>query len=172
VPEPRAAGIEDVEAIGIRMTERVIAEVTAGLNAKVDQAFAEVHATLTDVRATLIDVQATLAEHDGRLTGQGQRLDELAATVRVAAATVTKMVADLAEQQPHPPRPGAALPRPKALDDACAAAAEDDRPQSIQVEVHGRTVTQYVAPGTDPAQVWDDLCATISDRARAVAWHN
>jgi hypothetical protein len=140
------------------MTERVIAEVTAAVNAKVDHALAEIYAQHGD--------------HDARLTGQDQRLDELAATVRVAAATVTKMVADLASDPPRPPSPGAPLPRPATLDAACAAAADRDGPQSVRVEVYGRVVTQYVAPRTDPARAWRDLCATIRDFSGAVAWHN
>lgn len=152
MPEPHAAGVEDVEAIGIRMTERVIAEVTAYLSAKIDRAFAEM---------------------EDRLRGQDGRLDELASTVRVAAATVTKMVADLAEEEPtRPPTPGAPLPRPAALDAACEAAADENGPRIVQVEVYGRTVTQQVGPSSDPAQVWNDLCSTIRDHSEVVAWHN
>ncbi|MEV0660171.1 hypothetical protein ACIBI3_02140 [Actinomadura luteofluorescens] len=151
MPEPRAAGVDDVEAIAIRVAERVITEVTAALNAKFDHALAE--------------IRAEHGDHD-------ERLGDLAATVRVAAATVTKMVADLASAPPTPPAPGAPLPRPAALDAACAAAADKDGPQSVRVEVYGRVVRQYVAPRTDPAQVWTDLCATIRDVSGAVAWHN
>jgi hypothetical protein len=151
MPEPRAAGVDDVEAIAIRVAERVIAEVTAALNTRFEVALAE--------------IQAEHGDHD-------ERLDKLAATVRVAAATVTKMVSDLAADPPQPPAPATPLPHPAVLDAACAAAADKDGPQSVRVEVHGRLVTQYVAPCTDPAQVWRDLCSTIGTRSGAVAWHN
>ncbi|MGI5418700.1 hypothetical protein [Actinomadura luteofluorescens] len=151
MPKPRAAGVDDVEAIAIRVAERVITEVTAAVNARFDHALAK--------------IRAEHGDHDERLT-------ELAATVRVAAATVTKMVADLKPAPPRPPAPSAPPPRPAILDAACAAAADRAGMQSVRIEVHGCVVTQYVAPATDPAQVWDDLCATIGTRSGAVAWHN
>ncbi|WP_433465744.1 hypothetical protein [Spirillospora sp. CA-128828] len=132
------------------MTERVITEVTAHLSAKIDKDFADVHTLL------------------GK---QDRRLDELTSTVRVAAATVTDMVAGLADVATGPPTPGASLPRPEALDDACKAASAG-HPQKVEVDVYGRAVTQYVQPGDDPAQIWDDMCATITRHAGVVAWHN
>ncbi|TDB83434.1 hypothetical protein E1264_28565, partial [Actinomadura sp. KC216] len=81
--ESRPARIGDIEDIGIRMTERVITEVTAHLSAKIDQALAEVEA---------------------RLRQQDAHIAQLGSTVRVAAAAAaTKMLPGLADVSTGPP---------------------------------------------------------------------
>jgi outer membrane murein-binding lipoprotein Lpp len=102
---------------------------------------------------------------------------ELAASLRAATATVTMMIEAIGESGAQPPgtRPPVPIFRPDAVDRACAADPAAG-PQRITVDVFGRRLTEDVTPGSDPAQVWADMCTAVSVHAQRMeagdAWQN
>lgn len=97
---------------------------------------------------------------------QAQEIAELATTVRLAAAGVTKMIEQLSASRPPGDQP------PAVLDAACAADPADG-PQRVELDVHGRHVVEYVTPGDDPSAVWADTCAAVTSQTPgAGAWQN
>lgn len=99
-----------------------------------------------------------------------QEVRTLAAALRGATTTVTTMIEALSDPTNRPPVP---ILRPPAVDKACAA-APGEGPQRITVDVFGRQLTEDVQPGSDPAQVWADMCTAVSVHAQreAEAWQN
>ena len=97
-----------------------------------------------------------------RMDDHDARLDELADTVRLAAASVTATIQRLLDTA-NPPGV-----RPPVLDAACAADPAAGT-QRVTVDVHGRAVTEYVRPGDDPAAVWADMCAAVAMHAHTEA---
>ena len=102
-----------------------------------------------------------------RLEDHEARLDELTATARLSTAAVTGMLERLTTDPPGGDGP------PAAITAACTG-HPDTGPQRVTVDVAGRTVTEYVHPGSDPAQVWADMRAavTTAQPQEAGAWRN
>lgn len=109
-------------------------------------------ATNTTIETIIEQVsERVISQLAPRLDEHDRRIDEVTTTVRLAAASVTTMLQQIADPPSPPPSD-----RPAALDDACNAPTGAGR-QRVVVDVAGRTVTEYVEPGSDPARVWDEM---------------
>lgn len=101
-----------------------------------------------------------------RIGALEQEVKDLATALRAATALVTTMIEGLSAPDTRPPVP----PRPATIDAACNADPANGA-QPVHAEVFGCPITQYVLPGSDPAQVWADMCAAIATE-KAAAWQN
>lgn len=114
--------------------------------------------TLVDEAASRV-VNEMRRDLDERVAHLERQHDDLVRTVDMAVAVVTALVEDL--RSSNGDVLGMPLPRPPELDAACAA----DGPQTVVLDVYDRQVVQRVEPGSDPDQLWRDICASVTRHA-------